>query len=87
MWEVKCCGLKRLNKTLENMWKKLKHTLRVCLVGNVKKWKNGKWWEDRKYIIFSHFCLLGMKKMKEWKKISLNKFSHIILLKNDAQLK
>ena len=22
--------------------------LRVCLVGGVKKWKDRKWWEDRK---------------------------------------
>ena len=43
-------------------------------------------WEDRKIFNFPHVCLV------EWKsggmeKVSLHKFAHIPLLKNDAQLK
>ena len=56
-------------------------TLRVCLVGMMKKW------EDRKSFIFSHFYLVGSGKVEGWKKISLNKFTYIPLLKNDTQLK
>ena len=44
-------------------------------------------WEDKKYFIFSHFCLVESGKVEAWKKMSLNKFTHILLLKNYAQLK
>ena len=58
----------------------------------MEKWDDRKWWEngkleDRKDFIFSHFCLVGSGKVEEWKKMSLNKFTYIFLLKNDAQLK
>ena len=58
------------------------------MVGGVEKWEDRKWWEDRKDFIFSLFFLFDW----EWKsggkeKMSLNKFTHIPLLKNDAQLK
>ena len=44
-------------------------------------------WEDRKYFIFSFFLFFSW----EWKsggieKMSLNKFTHLPLLKNDAKL-
>ena len=55
--------------------------LRVCLVGGVKKWNN------RKYFNFFPFCLVGSEKVEGWIKMSLYKFTHIPLLKNDAQLK
>ena len=58
----------------------------VRLVGGVEKWEDRKLWEDGKDFILSF--LFGL----EWKgggmeKMSLNKFTHIPLLKNDAKLK
>ena len=44
-------------------------------------------WEDKKDFIFSHFCLVESRKVEAWKKMSLNKFTHILLLKNYAKLK
>ena len=47
-------------------------------------------WKNRriKKILFSLlFVWLRVKKWRDEKKISLNKFTHILLLKNDAQLK
>ena len=44
-------------------------------------------WEDRRDFIFSILCLVGGGKMKGWEKMSLYKFTHMPLLKNDAQLK
>ena len=38
-------------------------------------------WENRKDFNFSHFCLVRSEK------VSLYKFTHILLLKNDGQLK
>ena len=55
--------------------------LRVCLVGGVEKWNN------RKYFNFLPFCLIGSEKVEGWIKMILYKFTHIPLLKNDAQLK
>ena len=46
-----------------------------------------KMWENRKDFNFSLFCLVGSGKVEGWKKMSLNKFTHIPLLKNDTQLK
>ena len=60
--------------------------LRGEKVGRIKNgWRMEKW-EDRKDFIFSHSCLVGSGKV-EREKMSLNKFTHIPLLKNDAQLK
>ena len=58
----------------------------VRLVGGVEKWEDRKLWEDGKDFILSF--LFGL----EWKgggmeKMSLNKFTHIPLLKNDVKLK
>ena len=44
-------------------------------------------WEDKKDFIFSPICLVVSGKVERWKKMSLNKFTHLLLLKNDAQLK
>ena len=44
-------------------------TFRVCLVGGVEKWKDRKWWEDRKDFNFPHFCLVGSEKVEGWKKL------------------
>ena len=60
----------------------------------MEEWKNGRIenggrmekWKDRKDFIFSHSCLVGSGKV-EREKMSLNKFTHIPLLKNDVQLK
>ena len=50
----------------------------------VRGWKNRR----IKKILFSLlFVWLRVKKWRDEKKISLNKFTHILLLKNDAQLK
>ena len=43
--------------------------------------------EDIKYFIFSPFCFVGSGKVQGWKKMSLNKFTYIPLLKNNAPLK
>ena len=43
--------------------------------------------EDRKDFNFSHFCLVGSGKVEGKKKLSLYKFTHTTLLKNDGQLK
>ena len=43
-------------------------TFRVCLVGGVEKWKDRKWWEDRKDFNFPHFCLVGSETVEGWKK-------------------
>ena len=57
----------------------------------MEKWEDRKWWEmkkweDRKIFILS--LLFGWKwKSERMEKINLNKFTHIPLLKNDAQLK
>ena len=57
------------------------------MVGGVKKWKDRKWWEDRKNFNFSHFCLVGSGKIEGWKKwVCINSLIHP-LLKNDDQLK
>ena len=47
----------------------------------MEKWKNRK-----KILIYLFFVWLGEKKCRDGK-TSLNKFTHIPLLKNDAQLK
>ena len=47
----------------------------------VKKWK------DRKYFNFPHLYLFGGWKSGGMEKISSYKFTHMPLLKNDAQLK
>ena len=45
-------------------------------------------WEDRKYFNFCLFCLVGSGKAEgRKKKMSLNKFTHIPLFKNNTQLK
>ena len=62
-------------------------SFRVRLVGEMENWENKKWWEDRKDFNFTHFCLVGSAKMEGYKKMSLNKFTHISLLKNEVQLK
>ena len=51
------------------------------MVRGVEKWNN------KKYFNFLPFCLIGSEKVKEWIKMSLYKFTHISLLKYDAQLK
>ena len=43
-------------------------------------------WEDRKYFNFFPFCLVQSEKNEGMKKVSLYKFMHTPLLKNDAQL-
>ena len=43
--------------------------------------------EDINDFNFSHYCLIGNGKVDGRKKMSLYKFTHIPLLKNDAQLK
>ena len=42
-------------------------------------------WKDRKYFIFSHFLFGWEWKSRKMEKMSLNKFTHIPLIKNDAQ--
>ena len=34
------------------------------LVGGVEKWEDIKWWEDRKYFNFPHFCLVESGKVE-----------------------
>ena len=46
---------------IDNLWVYL---LRVCLVGEVEKLKDRKWWEDRKDFNFSHFCLIESGKVE-----------------------
>ena len=48
-------------------------TLRVRLVGKVKKWEDRKWWEDgkgddKKDFIFFFICLVESGKVEGWKK-------------------
>ena len=54
--------------------------MNFSLVEGVEKWK------DRKDFNFSHFCLVGSGSEK-MDKVSLYKFTHTPLLKNDGQLK
>ena len=71
--------------------RKLKEFLSVWL----KEWKskrieNGgriEKWNDRKDFIFSPICLVNSEKVEGMEKMDLNNFTHISLLKNDAQLK
>ena len=44
-------------------------------------------WENKKKFNFSHFCLVMSEKVERWNKVSLYKFTHKPLLKNDGQLK
>ena len=44
-------------------------------------------WEDRKDFNFFPFYLVGNGKSGEMEKVSLYKFTHTPLLKNDGQLK
>ena len=44
-------------------------------------------WEDIKDFNFSSFCLVESEKVEKWKKVNLYKFTYILLLKNDGQLK
>ena len=58
----------------------------------MEKLENRKWWEDRKEGGWKRFYFLSFLFGCEWKsggveKMSLNKFTHIPLLKNDVQLK
>ena len=46
----------------------------------IEKWKN------RKNFNFPYFCYIGSEKVEEWKK-KLCKFTNMLLLKNNAQLK
>ena len=63
-----------------------KYTLRVHLIGRVEKWEDGKIGEQKKFYFLSY--LFGWEwKSEGMKKMGLNKFTHIPLLKNDAQLK
>ena len=61
----------------------------VCLVRGIEKqedrklWKDKKW-EDRKDFIFSPICLVESEKNENMEKMSLNKFTHILLLNNDV---
>ena len=69
---------------------KVKERLRVCMVREIEKLKGRKWWEDKKDFYFFYFYLVGSGKVERWKnrgmkKVSLNKFTHILLIKNDAQ--
>ena len=62
------------------------------MVGEIGKWENRKWWEDRKVGGEKKIYFLAYLFGWEWKnggmeKMSSNKFTHIPLLKNDAQLK
>ena len=66
-------------------------TLRVRLIGGVEKWEDRKLWEDGKVGEYKKFCFLSFLFGWEWKsggmeKMSLTKFTHIPLLKNDAKL-
>ena len=70
----------------------LAKTLKVCLVrgvesGRIKNYERMEKWESRKDFIFSLFYLVRSRKVKGMEKMSLNKFTHIPLLKNDAKLK
>ena len=38
-------------------------------------------WENRRDFSFSHLCLVSGGKVEGWKKMSLYKFTHILLLK------
>ena len=44
-------------------------------------------WNDKKDFIFSLICLVNSEKVEGMEKMDLNNFTHISLLKNDAQLK
>ena len=44
-------------------------------------------WEDIKDFNFFSFCLVESEKVEKWKKVNLYKFTYILLLKNDGQLK
>ena len=59
----------------------------MCLVGGVEKWDDRKWWEDKKKFQFPFFLFGWEWKSEMVEKMSLYKFIHIPLLKNDAQLK
>ena len=67
-------------------------TLTVHLVGRMEKWEDRKLWKDGKVRGLERFYFLSFLFGWEWKsrgmkKMSLNKFTHIPLLKNDAKLK
>ena len=58
----------------------------------LEKWEDRKWWNDEKVggykIFYFLFVLFGWEwKSRGMEKNNLNKFTHITLLKNDAQLK
>ena len=68
------------------------NVLRVCLVGVIEKCEERKLWEDgkvgeQKRFQFPLFLFGWEWKSGEMEKVSLYKFTHIPLLKNDAQLK
>ena len=69
---------KNLNK-LKQISKSQTHS-RVHLVRRVEKQ------EDGKDFIFSHFLFGWEWKSREIKNMSLNKFTHILLLKNDVHM-
>ena len=50
----------------------------------VRGWKSGR---IEKTLFSLLFVWLKVEKLRDEKKISLNKFTHILLLKNDTQLK
>ena len=41
------------------------NTLRARLVRKVKKWEDGKLWEDEKYLVFPLMC--SVEKVEKWK--------------------
>ena len=43
--------------------------LRLHLVGGMEKWKDGKLWEDGKYLVFPLVCLVGVVEKWEGEKL------------------
>ena len=61
--------------------------LEVWKSGRIENGGRMEKWEDRKDFNFPYFCLVKNEKSRRMKKVSLYKFTHVPLLKNDAQLK
>ena len=88
---------KKYNRTHEYYQKKAKNLNKLMQIRKsqntlgfiwLEGWKSRKMekLEDKKDFIFSHFLFGWGWKSREIKNMSLNKFTHILLLKNDVHM-
>ena len=56
------------------------------IISKTKRWSLVDW-EDRKDFTFLLLYLVGSRKVQRQKKMSLYKFTHMFLIKNEVQLK